>query len=79
MAIFGKFKQNSYIWMQDFQQKLNLANLANLAKVMRDILEESRNLARFKKCEISATLNVTKEEIPTFSVNNTVECMVIWV
>ena len=42
--------------MQDFQQKVNLADLANLAKVMRDTLLESHNLARFKKCEICSTL-----------------------
>ena len=36
--------------------------LANLAKVILDLLAESRNLARLKKCEICFTLQNTEQK-----------------
>ena len=51
-----QFNQICLVGGQWFEGIFNLTNLANLAKVMRDFLKESRNLARFKKCEISPTL-----------------------
>ena len=62
--------QFDQIWLAVGRWFEGAFNITNLVKVMRYFFKESRNLARFKKCEISPTLwGTAMLEVLTWSVS----------